>query len=84
MKFFEAFTIKHGKVVCIVVSFIILGFLDTLVADEEVRESIPSVLGGGDVANKRLVLLGEILFTRSVIQYHPVIKLINHVFANDV
>jgi hypothetical protein len=40
-------------------SFIVLGFLNTLIADEEVRESIPSFLGGGDVANESLVLLGE-------------------------
>ena len=26
----------------------------------------------------------QVLFTRSAIQYHPVIKLINHVFANGV
>jgi hypothetical protein len=26
----------------------------------------------------------QVLFTRSAIQYHPVIKLIYHVFANDV
>jgi hypothetical protein len=26
----------------------------------------------------------QVLFTRSAIQYHPVIKLINHVFVNDV
>jgi hypothetical protein len=59
MEFFGAFTIKHGIVVRFVVCFIILGFLNALVADKEVRESILSVLGRGDVANECLVLLGE-------------------------
>jgi hypothetical protein len=38
--------------------FVKLGFLNALISDEEVRESIPSFLGRGDVADKRLVLLG--------------------------
>jgi hypothetical protein len=59
MEFFRTFTIKHGKVVCIVMSFIILGFLNTLIVNEEIRESITSFLGGGDVADERLVLLGD-------------------------
>jgi hypothetical protein len=59
MEFFRTFTIKHGKVVRIIMSFIILGFLNTLIADEEIRDSIPSFLGGGDVADECLVLLGD-------------------------
>jgi hypothetical protein len=59
MEFFRAFTIKHGKVVRFIVCFIKLRFLNALIPDEEVRESIPSVLGGGNGSNKRLVLLGE-------------------------
>jgi hypothetical protein len=41
------------------VCFIKLGFLNALILDEEVHESIPSVLGGGNGSNKHLVLLGE-------------------------
>jgi hypothetical protein len=59
MEFFQTFTIKHGKVVRIIMSFIVLGLLNTLIANEEVRESIPSFLSGGDVADERLVLLGD-------------------------
>jgi hypothetical protein len=59
MEFFGAFTIKHGKVIRLIVSFIKLGFLNALVSDEKVGESIPSFLGGGDGSNKCLVLLGE-------------------------
>jgi hypothetical protein len=59
MEFFGAFTIKHGKVVCFIVCFIKLGFLNALIPNEEVRESIPSVLGGGNGSNKCLVLLRE-------------------------
>jgi hypothetical protein len=59
MEFFGAFTIKHGKVVRFIVCFIKLGFLNALVADEDVRESIPSILGRGDGSNKCLVLIGE-------------------------
>jgi hypothetical protein len=40
-------------------SFIILGFLNALIADEEICESIPSFLGGGDVPDERLVLLSD-------------------------
>jgi hypothetical protein len=39
--------------------FIKLGLLNALVADEEVYESIPSFLGGGDVADERIILLGK-------------------------
>jgi hypothetical protein len=59
MELFGAFTIKHGKVVHLIVCFIKLGFLNALIPDEEVRESIPSFLGGGNGSNKCLVLLGE-------------------------
>jgi hypothetical protein len=59
MKFFRRFTIKHGEVVRFIRCFVKLGLLDALVTDEEVRESIPSFLGGGDVADERLVLLGK-------------------------
>jgi hypothetical protein len=59
MEFLRIFTVKHGKVVCLIVYFIKLGFLNACVPDEEVRESIPSFLGRGDGSNKRLVLLGE-------------------------
>jgi hypothetical protein len=52
MEFFRAFTIKHGKIVCLIVCFIKLGFLNALISDEEVRESIPSFLGGGDGSKK--------------------------------
>jgi hypothetical protein len=59
MEFFRGFTIKHGKVVRFIASFFKLGFLNALVSDEEVGESIPSFLGGGDGSNKCLVLVGE-------------------------
>src|SRR6266480_4741301 len=59
MEIFGGFTIKHGKVVRLVVSFIKLGFLDAFIPDEEVGERVPCFLGGGDVPNECLVLLGE-------------------------
>jgi hypothetical protein len=59
MEFFGGFTIKHGKVVRFIVSFFKHGFLNALFSDEDVGESIPSFLGGGDGSNKCLVLLGE-------------------------
>jgi hypothetical protein len=59
MEFLRIFTVKHGKVVRLIVSFIKLGFLNACIPDEEVRESIPRFLGGGNGSNKFLVLLGE-------------------------
>jgi hypothetical protein len=59
MAFFGGFTIEHGKVVGFFGCFIKLGFLNALIADEEVGESIPSFFGRGDGSNKGLVLLGE-------------------------
>jgi hypothetical protein len=59
MEFFESFTIKHGKVVRFIGSFVKLGFLNAFIPNEEVGENIPSLLGGGDVADESLVLLGK-------------------------
>jgi hypothetical protein len=35
MEFFGVFTIKHGKVVCLIVCFIKLGFLNALIPDKK-------------------------------------------------
>jgi hypothetical protein len=59
MKFFERFTIKHDEVVRFIRCLIKLGLLNALIVNEEVGERILSFLGGGDVADKHLVLLGK-------------------------
>jgi hypothetical protein len=59
MEFLRIFTVKHVKVVHLIVSFIKLGFLNACVPNEEVCENIPIFLGRGDGSNKCLVLLRE-------------------------
>jgi hypothetical protein len=54
MEILGIFTVHHGKVVRLIMCLIKLGFLKACIPDDDVRESTPSFLGGGDGSNKRL------------------------------